>query len=407
MGLFCANLHFRTTDDQALSAALKRRGVNRYRVAAAKGGWTSLYEEQASGQDDDRIRDLAGGLSEDLHVAAVAFMVHDSDFACYWLFDDGKLIDEYNSCPDYFDADDTDDESSSPSGGRPDVLVRYCRAGVPQDELAAILAEDSLFAENIIQRLAKALGIDSERALADFRDAAAGEGSDEADELHNEDAGNDQGSGPNIATLRASLVGRLAKVLGSDARSADADPKVLALVQAAAADDTSEIDRLLAEGVGIDAEAPTALPGAQAMAGQAKLFPGGPPKVAMTPLLAAVINKRRRATKRLLDGGADPNRVHPLFGTPIHVATAAGDAELLQMLLDFGGDVNAQNAQGQTPLQVVAAGRATGDRLAQAQAMMKKMGIKIPGLVDQVKSLQLPTEGWDACERLLKAKMAR
>src|SRR5437879_1406555 len=81
LGLFCANLHFRTEDDRALSAALDRRGVARYRILPARNGWTSLYEERASGQDDDWIRDLGGGLSRDLQVAAIAFLVHDSDIA--------------------------------------------------------------------------------------------------------------------------------------------------------------------------------------------------------------------------------------------------------------------------------------------------------------------------------------
>ena len=48
MGLFCVNLHFRTTDDSALSEALVRRGISRYRIVLAKSGWTSLNEEQAS-----------------------------------------------------------------------------------------------------------------------------------------------------------------------------------------------------------------------------------------------------------------------------------------------------------------------------------------------------------------------
>ena len=110
MGLFCVNLHFRTSDDNAVSAALKQRGVSRCQVVPAANGWTSLYEEQASQQDDERIRDLARGLSDDLHVAAIAFLVHDSDVACYWLFDNGQLLDEYNSYPDYFDADAEGDE---------------------------------------------------------------------------------------------------------------------------------------------------------------------------------------------------------------------------------------------------------------------------------------------------------
>src|SRR5207253_279577 len=139
---------------------------------------------------------------------------------------------------------------------------------------------------------------------------------------------------PNVLPLQKGLAGRLAAMLGVGSRSAAADPKVLALVQAAAGDDTGEIDRLLAEGVAIDAEAPAPLRGGQPLAGLGQGFPGGTPKIATTPLMAAVVNKRRRAAERLLDAGADPNRVHPFFGTPLHAATGAGDAELLQLLLD-------------------------------------------------------------------------
>ena len=127
----------------------------------------------------------------------------------------------------------------------------------------------------------------------------------------------------------------------------------------------------------------------------------------MTPLLAAVLHKRRRAVEKLLEDGANPNRLHPLFGTPVHAAAGAGEIELLQLLVDHGGDVNARNAQGQSPLQVIVAARGTKDRLAQVQVMMKSMGMKIPGLVDQLSNITLPTEGWDACERLMKERGAR
>ena len=53
MGLFCVNVHFRTTDDRALAAVLRRRGVAQYRIVPPKNGWTSLYEQRASEQDDD------------------------------------------------------------------------------------------------------------------------------------------------------------------------------------------------------------------------------------------------------------------------------------------------------------------------------------------------------------------
>jgi hypothetical protein len=196
----------------------------------------------------------------------------------------------------------------------------------------------------------------------------------------------------------------LAQRFGFDVGGAPADPQGRALVQAAARGDTDEIVRLLGDGVAIDAEAPIPLPGGKLTAGLGQLFPGGVPQIVMTPLLAAVVNKQRPAAARLLDGGADPNRVHPRWGTAVHAATGAGDVELLQLLLDRGGDVNARNAQGQTPLQLLAASRTGMDRLAQMQAAWKSMGVELPRRMPKV---SLPVEGWEACERLLKARGGR
>jgi hypothetical protein len=217
----------------------------------------------------------------------------------------------------------------------------------------------------------------------------------------------DHEGGPSVFPRVAGLPGRLGEilqVLGFGQSRAATDPQATALVEAAAAGDTDEIDRLLAEGVAVDVEAPTPLGADQPMAGLEQLFPGGAPKIAMTPLLAAVANQRHRAAERLLDAGADPNRLHPLLGSPVHAAIGAADPDLLRSLLDRGGDVNGPNALGQAPLEAVAAARAT---LAQAQTLMKSMGVNVPGLARQLSSVTLPTEGWDACERLLRAHGAR
>jgi hypothetical protein len=416
MGLFCANLHFRDVDEKALKTALDRRGLDRYRVLSAKRGWTSLYEERASQQDDAWIRELAEDLTRELSVAAIAFMVHDSDIACYWLFENGALLDEYNSFPDYFDMDSAGDEPSGPRGSRPEVLVRFCRKGIKQDKLAAILSAETTFAESIIEQLAKALGIDPERALSDYRDADADDDGpsgfdgfgDDGDDDGDGDDGDFDGSGPVLrsSALRG-MAGQLTQMLGMNRGETRADPQVTALVQAAISDNIDQIARLLSVGVPVDAEAPAPLPSAQPLVGLGQVFPGGVPQFAMTPLLAAVAHKRARAAQTLLDRGADPNRAHLLFGTAIHAATAGGDAELLQLLIDHGGDVNARNARGQGPLQVLAASRETIERIAQTREVMKSLGHAMPGLLDQLTSIALPTEGWDRCEELLKAHGAR
>lgn len=392
MGLFCVNFHFRTKDDKAVSDAVCRRGVRHYRVAPANGSWTSLYEERASEQDDQHIRDLARGLSDDLHVAVIAFLVHDSDIACYWLYENGQQLDEYNSDPDYFGESDG---PPSPSGGRPDVLVRYCRQGVGEEDLTKILSKKNVrattFAEHIIQQLARALGINVGLAIADYRDSP---GDDEPDGMDDE--------GPSGSPLPTGMMERLAKRFGFDMGDTPVDPQAQSLVQAAATGDIEAIDRLLAAGANVEAEAPSAVSTSQMMAGLAQLFPAGLPQLVMTPLHAAVVNKQRRAVERLLEGGADPNRVHARYGTSVHAAVGAGNVELLQLLIDRGGHVNARNAQGQTPLQILAASRAALDRVLQMQATMKSMGINHPGVVGQLAKVHLPAEGWDNCERLLK-----
>ena len=74
------------------------------------------------------------------------------------------------------------------------------------------------------------------------------------------------------------------------------------------------------------------------------------------------------------------------------------------MLLAHGADVNAPNTQGQTPLQLLAASRAGLAQLVQIQATMKAMGMKFPA---HIANVSLPTEGWEACERLLKGHGGR
>src|SRR5262245_8979924 len=103
MGAFIANLHVRSEDDEAVRRAMSDIGVRQFRLAAPRQGWTSIFEERASTQDEDWIASLAEQLSSRLRTACVAFLVHDSDIARYWLSDQGKLLDEYNSIPDYFD----------------------------------------------------------------------------------------------------------------------------------------------------------------------------------------------------------------------------------------------------------------------------------------------------------------
>ncbi len=334
-------------------------------------------------------------------------MVHDSDIACYWLFENGRILDEYNSCPDYFA--DSDDEPAGPAGGDPDLLLPLCKPGTSAEQLTEILTSKEVFAERTIELLADALGIDRGRALADYNSIQRGEDPDE-DGFDGDDE-DDGGSGPGLRLVgqvsRPAEVAKWAeqysKLLGLASANAPADPQAVALVEAAAANDTAAIDRLLAAGAAIDAEAPVSPPTDQ-METAGQLLAGQTQKMSMTPLLAAMLHRKPAAIKLLLDHGADPNRLHPLFGAATHVAVGQGDVELLQQLIDRGADLTLKNARGQTPSDVITAGRAAGEQLAKAKAMLQSLGGKVPPVFQQLAKANLPTEGWSACEQLLRSR---
>jgi hypothetical protein len=195
----------------------------------------------------------------------------------------------------------------------------------------------------------------------------------------------------------------MGQMFGGAQAGAPVDPQVQALVDAATRGDDAEINRLLAAGVAIDAQAPAPLPVNEALQGLGVAPPAGMPKVPMSPLIAALSHKRQGATKLLLERGANCNAPHAMFGPPIHVAVGANDPALLRLLIDHGADVNAKNAHRQTPLTILSAARESYARMAQAQAMMKSMGMKVPGVLEKLSQVKLPIEDWDACEKLLKS----
>src|SRR5262245_43711527 len=102
MGSFFTNFHVRSESQDKVRAALLPLVEARAYVSPPTNGWVTVYDEASDQQDESIIGKLAEGLSKKLHTAVVAFLVHDSDVAMYWLYRDGELADEFNSAPDYF-----------------------------------------------------------------------------------------------------------------------------------------------------------------------------------------------------------------------------------------------------------------------------------------------------------------
>lgn len=176
MGTFFTNLHVRIDSNARVMEMLKSMATSRAYVSSCENHWVSVFDEQIESQDEDKIQELAMGLSRELASAVFAFMVHDSDVFCYWLYVRGSLIDKYNSNPAYFTP--VPDELRAQLSGKPELLLPYCDPQTTCDRIREILKQRKLpskknepvFEETRVIALAELLGISAICATASFSD---------------------------------------------------------------------------------------------------------------------------------------------------------------------------------------------------------------------------------------------
>lgn len=158
MGNFYVNYVLRGPSQDAV---VKSLGGRKAAVTPEVGGCVALSDDASDLQDTQVIIPLAERLSREHACPVLAVLNHDDDILYFLLYVNGNFIDEYDSCPGYFDQGDYDPDVFSdpekmaelvakprptPSGGKADVL---CKAfGLNQrDELEEILRRtDYVFA---------------------------------------------------------------------------------------------------------------------------------------------------------------------------------------------------------------------------------------------------------------------
>jgi WD40 repeat protein len=157
MGGFYGSLQIRGINRDAVKSAvekLARKTNARFMLGPKLGEWIGVYPEE-HGQDVRMGRDLARKLrAEQLHL-----IVHDDDFLAYEYHRDGKLVDEYNSRPDYFAP--VGPRERQKLRGRPEcfshLLAREEAVAELQRCLAAAEAEP--FAYLVLKKFCEVLGI--------------------------------------------------------------------------------------------------------------------------------------------------------------------------------------------------------------------------------------------------------
>jgi hypothetical protein len=159
MGNFYVNYTLRGPSQQAVVSALKGR---RACVTRQQDGCVLAFDEGSEDQSKSKIAALGECLSRDLACTVWAICNHDDDILRYLLYQDGALIDEYNSCPGYFE----EDGEIEPAGG--DAKALCAAFGAKEEDVAVVdrilrnstsTGERYVFAFQQHEDLCKALGL--------------------------------------------------------------------------------------------------------------------------------------------------------------------------------------------------------------------------------------------------------
>jgi WD40 repeat protein len=138
MGAFYGSIHIRTENSDVVQKALENvaKETNcRFLLGPVLNGWISVFPNDA-GQGDQISVEIAKRLPYDIF----HLIVHDDDVFAYYFYRDGRLIDQYNSCPDYFGK--VSDEEKQKSRGRPELFQDLLRKPESLSKLKTLLATD-------------------------------------------------------------------------------------------------------------------------------------------------------------------------------------------------------------------------------------------------------------------------
>jgi ankyrin repeat protein len=377
MGASFANYQVRTADTAACLKAVAGLVHLRALVTNARKGWITVYDEKSEAQDADELRRVAKGLSTRLATDVFAFMLHDSDVFIYILYQKGKLIDQFNSQPDYF--------GSVPAAERKKwagdfkKLLRLAPKGTSLPKIQKALGKSPLFHDHVVTAFASVMGMDAERAGTGFKYVQ--------ESSHSFELVHGRGRSPNDAALSDAVQrGELAVVLDLLKKGTSPngrDRYGMSLLVSALMSRKEEIASAL-----LDAGADPFLPAngdaiwAAAAHGHrnilARLLREPSEKLkasASVALPSAVLAGRPEIAKDLLDAGANPNMASESGQTPLMTACFRGPEVMMeilsqrkdrtfpghqkndwkgmaQALIAAGANVNAQDKNGITALML-------------------------------------------------------
>jgi WD40 repeat protein len=138
MGAFFGSIHVRTESSDTVQKALEQvaKGADcKFLLGPALNGWISVFPHNG-GQSAEISTEIAKHLPHDIF----HLVVHDDDIFCYYFYRNGQEVDQYNSCPDYFEK--VSDEEKQKCQGHPELFQDLLRKPELLSKLKTLLAAD-------------------------------------------------------------------------------------------------------------------------------------------------------------------------------------------------------------------------------------------------------------------------
>lgn len=111
---------------------------HKFYLAPVINGWVSLFPSEYWQES------LSREISRETEADVLHMMVHDDDVFCYFYYRGGELIDEYNSCPDYF-GEKVPAKKRKKLKGKPEVFRELVGTESKVNKIRDILKPKSIF----------------------------------------------------------------------------------------------------------------------------------------------------------------------------------------------------------------------------------------------------------------------
>jgi hypothetical protein len=323
MGVFFTNYHVRKVDAEACAKALTTLISSRALVTDSKNGWTTVYDEQSESQDDNVLHRLAKALSSKLKTTVIAMMVYDSDIFVYLIYENGKLVDQFDSKPDYFGP--VSEARKKEWRGEFAKLIPYAKKKSSIQDFKRVAEKKLVFEEERAGEFSQLLGIDPTRGRTGFKYVqetnhklhliyAKGYSQDQAQLVEAVSRGD--------ATKVKDLLGK-----GTSPNQKDRNGQPL-LVVAGRRAEFDMVRYLIAHGADLFSECPG----------------GG------DALWIAAAEGHEQIVAHLLEKAKGNPKLASSLSTAFSAAVMAGRAEVLKHLILAGADATGKNTVGQLPL---------------------------------------------------------